>query len=94
MRGAQQWNGHDFEPNRCYNFSNLNAAVALGVFFELSPEHIQQGIASYTPTNNRSQWKTTEKNRLLLDAYNANPSSMTAALKAFSSSKMQGKLSF
>lgn len=87
-------NGMDMTSNLtgAYNFSNLNAAVAMGVFFELSPEQIQQGIASYTPTNNRSQWKTTGKNRLLLDAYNANPSSMAAALKAFSSSNNAGKV--
>ena len=87
-------NGMDMTSNLtgAYNFSNLNAAVAMGVFFELSPEQIQQGITSYTPTNNRSQWKTTGKNRLLLDAYNANPSSMAAALKAFSSSNNAGKV--
>ena len=75
-----------------YNFSNLNAAVAMGVYFELSSKQIQQGIASYIPNNNRSQWKKTKKNRLLLDAYNANPSSMTAALTAFSSSINTGKV--
>ena len=60
-------NGMDMTSNLtgAYNFSNLNAAVAMGVFFELSPEQIQQGITSYTPTNNRSQWKTTGKKPLI-----------------------------
>ena len=87
-------NGMDMASNLtgAYNFSNLNAAVALGSFFELSPQQMQQGIANYTPSNNRSQWKTTAKNRLLLDAYNANPTSMMAALNAFSSSNNVGKV--
>ena len=72
-----------------YNFGNLNAAVAFGVFFELSLNQIKKGIVSYAPTNNRSQWKSTLKNRLLLDAYNANPTSMLAALNAFV--KVKGK---
>ena len=73
-----------------YNFGNLNAAVAFGVFFELSLNQIKKGIVSYAPTNNRSQWKSTLKNRLLLDAYNANPTSMLAALNAFV--KVKGKI--
>lgn len=75
-----------------YNFGNINAAVALGALFELSAQQIQQGIVSYTPNNNRSQWKTTTRNRLLLDAYNANPTSMLAALNAFSSQKNKGEI--
>ena len=63
----------------------------MGVFFELSPEQIQQGITSYTPTNNRSQWNNRKK-PLITRAYNANPSSMAAALKAFSSSNNAGKV--
>ena len=66
-----------------YNFSNLNAAVAFGLYFELSPEQIKEGIEQYIPTNNRSQWIATPKNKILLDAYNANPTSMHAALDSF-----------
>ncbi|MGB1444642.1 MAG: UDP-N-acetylmuramoyl-tripeptide--D-alanyl-D-alanine ligase [Flavobacteriaceae bacterium] len=75
-----------------YNFGNLNAAVAFGVFFELSLNQIKKGIVSYSPTNNRSQWKSTLKNRLLLDAYNANPTSMLAALNAFAKVKGENKV--
>ena len=66
-----------------YNYSNLNAAVAFGLYFELHPEQIKEGIEQYIPSNNRSQWKATQKNKVLLDAYNANPTSMHAALDSF-----------
>ncbi|MDB2701892.1 UDP-N-acetylmuramoyl-tripeptide--D-alanyl-D-alanine ligase [Flavobacteriaceae bacterium] len=70
-----------------YNFDNINAAISLGMIFSLSLEKIKQGIEAYLPTNNRSQWTKTEKNRVLLDAYNANPTSMKAAINAFASQK-------
>jgi UDP-N-acetylmuramoyl-tripeptide--D-alanyl-D-alanine ligase len=66
-----------------YNFDNINAAVCLGKFFSLSLEQIKEGIEAYLPANNRSQWTNTEKNKVLLDAYNANPTSMKAAINAF-----------
>ena len=75
-----------------YNFDNLNAAVTFGEFFEIPLSDIQKGIASYSPTNNRSQWIKTKKNRVLLDAYNANPTSMTAAIKSFIDVKANEKL--
>ena len=75
-----------------YNFDNLNAAVTFGDFFEVSLKSIQKGIASYCPTNNRSQWIKTKKNRVLLDAYNANPTSMSAAIASFMDVKASKKL--
>lgn len=66
-----------------YNFDNVNAAIGFGKFFSLSLEHIKKGIEIYLPANNRSQWIKTTKNDVLLDAYNANPSSMKAAITAF-----------
>ena len=53
---------------------------------------IQKGIASYTPENNRSQWIKTKKNHILLDAYNANPTSMSAAIQSFIDVKAKAKL--
>ncbi len=67
-----------------YNFYNYLAAIAFGNLFELTPEQINQGILSYNPTNNRSQVKETQHNTLILDCYNANPSSMKSALESFS----------
>ncbi|MEO6168546.1 MAG: UDP-N-acetylmuramoyl-tripeptide--D-alanyl-D-alanine ligase, partial [Chitinophagales bacterium] len=67
-----------------YNFDNIMAAVAIGEFFKVSPENIQHAIASYVPSNNRSQLLQQGYNTFILDAYNANPSSMQAALESFS----------
>ena len=63
-----------------YNFENILAAICIGDFFDLSPEQINNGLANYFPTNNRSQLTKTENNTVICDFYNANPSSMTAAL--------------
>jgi len=64
-----------------YNFENVMAAVAIGVYFGISPGKIDQAIRSWQPENNRSQVIRTDHNILVLDAYNANPSSMAAAEK-------------
>jgi len=64
-----------------YNLENILASVALGLYFGLSVTEINQGIATYMPTNNRSQLTTTEKNKIISDYYNANASSMYAALE-------------
>ncbi len=63
-----------------YNFENILAAICIGCFFELSPAQINRGLAHYFPTNNRSQLTKTEHNMVICDFYNANPSSMVAAL--------------
>lgn len=64
-----------------YNFENVLAAIAIASFFEVSPAQINNGLANYFPTNNRSQLTKTERNTIICDFYNANPSSMAAALK-------------
>jgi UDP-N-acetylmuramoyl-tripeptide--D-alanyl-D-alanine ligase len=66
-----------------YNFENALAATCVGEYFELDPLDIKSAIENYTPQNNRSQLKETKDNHLLLDAYNANPSSMKAAISNF-----------
>ena len=66
-----------------YNLDNILAAIAVGRYFKIPAERISRSIATYEPTNNRSQWKETEKNHLIIDAYNANPSSMKLALENF-----------
>jgi UDP-N-acetylmuramoyl-tripeptide--D-alanyl-D-alanine ligase len=66
-----------------YNFENILAAVNIGLHFGISPGNIDNSIGSYSPDNNRSQWLNTGRNMLILDAYNANPSSMKAALDNF-----------
>lgn len=74
-----------------YNFDNAMAAVAVGLHFGVEPWDIKEAIEAYTPANQRSQWKETANNNLYLDCYNANPSSMAAALKAFSDIKAPHK---
>ena len=67
-----------------YNFPNLAAAAAVGLHFGISAEKVATALARYNPQNNRSQLvRTPAGNDLILDAYNANPSSMAAALRSF-----------
>jgi UDP-N-acetylmuramoyl-tripeptide--D-alanyl-D-alanine ligase len=66
-----------------YNLYNILAALALGTWFGLTYEQINNGIESYVPGNMRSQWMQTGSNTLFLDAYNANPSSMGIAVEHF-----------
>lgn len=63
-----------------YNFENILAAISIGCFFKLSAKEINKGLADYFPTNNRSQLTKTERNTVICDFYNANPSSMAAAI--------------
>src|SRR5690606_27229029 len=64
-----------------YNAENILAAIAIGVYFGLTKEEIDGGISGYLPKNNRSQILRTENNTLICDFYNANASSMAAALE-------------
>ena len=66
-----------------YNIDNLLAAIAVGINFGVDRKKICAALESYVPSNNRSQMTVTESNHLIVDAYNANPSSMTAALENF-----------
>jgi len=66
-----------------YNFTNIAAAIIIGHFFNVSLEDIKTAIEAYTPTNNRSQLVEKAGHKIILDAYNANPTSMMAALEHF-----------
>ena len=66
-----------------YNFANALAAVCIGRYFDVAPADIDRAIAGYTPQNNRSQLKQTDSSTLIIDAYNANPTSMRAAIDNF-----------
>ncbi len=66
-----------------YNFENVLAAITIGLNFGVDENSIVSAIESYAPTNNRSQFKKTERNELIIDAYNANPTSMKASLDNF-----------
>ena len=66
-----------------YNFCNALAAIAIGRHFGIEPQEIDAALTTYAPTNNRSQLMQTPRNTLIIDAYNANPTSMMAALSNF-----------
>ncbi len=66
-----------------YNFENVAAAIGVGHYFKVDENDIIEALEQYTPTNSRSQVIETQKNRILMDAYNANPTSMRAALINF-----------
>ena len=66
-----------------YNAENVSAAICVGACFDVSREEALEAIRQYVPTNNRSQAMETPNNHLIVDAYNANPTSMQAAINAF-----------
>jgi UDP-N-acetylmuramoyl-tripeptide--D-alanyl-D-alanine ligase len=66
-----------------YNANNINAAITIGNYFKVSDEQIKDAIENYIPENNRSQLLQKKGNEIILDAYNANPSSMSAAITNF-----------
>lgn len=74
-----------------YNFTNIAIAVTIGAYFNVESSKIKKGIEAYFPKNNRSQIIKTDKNHIILDAYNANPSSMKVAIENFSKLKSTSK---
>ncbi|SHJ04164.1 UDP-N-acetylmuramoyl-tripeptide--D-alanyl-D-alanine ligase [Flavobacterium terrae] len=66
-----------------YNANNINAAITIGKYFNITDIEIKKAIENYLPNNNRSQLIEKNKNKIILDAYNANPSSMQAAITNF-----------
>ncbi len=85
---------HDIQTHLIgsYNLDNLLAAACVGTFFAVPADDISAALADYTPSNNRSQMTLTEHNRLIVDAYNANPTSMAAALDSFTHIKADRKM--
>ena len=75
-----------------FQFSNILLAICIGNYFNVSGNNIKRSIENYIPTNNRSQLVKTKTNTLILDAYNANPSSMKAMLNSFANQQYKNKL--
>lgn len=75
-----------------YNLENVNAAIAAGLFLGVEIGEIAEVIGKYQPGNNRSQVKTTQNNTLVCDSYNANPTSMMAAVRSFFELKASRKV--
>jgi UDP-N-acetylmuramoyl-tripeptide--D-alanyl-D-alanine ligase len=74
-----------------YNAENVLAAVTIGNFFGLTNDQIKKGLENYVPQNNRSQLTVTDRNKLVVDAYNANPTSMKAAILNFAQMNVGAK---
>ncbi len=79
----QPWHTVQTHLVGAYNIANIRAAVTVGLFFDVPASDIDAALAEYTPTNSRSEFRDTGRNRLIVDAYNANPTSMNAALDNF-----------
>ncbi|PVX46393.1 UDP-N-acetylmuramoyl-tripeptide--D-alanyl-D-alanine ligase [Flavobacterium sp. 103] len=77
-----------------YNANNINAAIAIGTYFGVEESDIKQALESYIPENNRSQLMTKGTNEIILDAYNANPSSMKVAIENFVLLNKENKIVF
>ena len=75
-----------------YNIDNMLAAITIGLHFGVTPEQINHALSHYIPANNRSQLEVTAKNKLIVDAYNANPSSMAAAVENFKLMNVEHKM--
>lgn len=75
-----------------YNLPNVLAAVAIGKYFKVEEEQIKNALELYTPSNSRSQMIEKNGNKIILDAYNANPSSMKAAIENFACIEGQNKI--
>lgn len=92
--GQMPANAYEVETHLigAYNLDNMLAAIAVGLHFGISPAQINHALGHYIPSNNRSQLETTEHNRLIVDAYNANPSSMAAAIDNFKLMKAERKM--
>ena len=86
--------GEGFESNLTgdYNRHNIAAAVEIGRYFDIADERIAEAILSFTPDNNRSQAVKTERNQLVVDCYNANPSSMEVALDNIATMEAEQKV--
>lgn len=75
-----------------YNFPNAMVAIAVGLHFGVSIDEIKKALIAYNPDNSRSQWLQKGSNRIILDAYNANPTSMRAAISNFAAANLPNKL--
>ena len=93
------WHNHDYHSPTLhthlvgrYNFNNFLAAIAFGNIFQVEPNEINEAIEGYIPQNNRSQVSKTLKNTVIVDCYNANPSSMKSALESFVDIQQNSKI--
>ena len=91
-RGRGEWHQVSTQLIGSYNIDNALCAAAVGCHFGVDEVAVSEALAAYTPHNNRSQLTITPHNRLVVDAYNANPTSMKAALDNFSQMQVPRKM--
>ena len=91
-RGGGDWHMVQTNLIGAYNVDNALAAITIGLKFGVKEQDASDAVAKYMPQNNRSQLTETGRNHLVVDAYNANPTSMAAALENFSMIKAQDKM--
>ena len=91
-RGGGDWHMVQTNLIGAYNVDNALAAITIGLKFGVKEQDASDAVANYMPQNNRSQLTETGRNHLVVDAYNANPTSMAAALENFSMIKAQDKM--
>jgi UDP-N-acetylmuramoyl-tripeptide--D-alanyl-D-alanine ligase len=82
----------DIQLEGDYNLDNIAAAITIGRYFGVGREDVGEAVSEYVPSNNRSQVVKTSSNEILLDAYNANPSSMEKALESFAKNNKGDRL--
>lgn len=81
--GSSEWHEVQTHLIGSYNIDNMLAAITVGLHFDVKPQQIDHALESYIPSNNRSELVKTDTNTLIVDAYNANPTSMAAAINSF-----------
>lgn len=89
---AGEWHEVQTHLIGSYNIYNMLAAACIGLYMGVSQEQIDHALANYIPSNNRSQLDVTKYNKLIIDAYNANPTSMNAALMNFRDMEVSPKM--
>lgn len=90
--GSDTWHEVQTRLIGAYNTDNMLAAITVGRHFGVSPDQICRALEAYTPSNNRSQLTITAHNSLIIDAYNANPTSMAAAIDNFKMMEVSPKM--
>ena len=92
QREGGTWNEVQTHLVGAYNVLNMLAALSVGLFLGVSAEEANRALANYVPSNNRSQLEETAHNKLIMDAYNANPTSMSVALNNFHDMEVPHKM--
>ena len=92
QREGGEWNEVQTHLVGAYNVLNMLAAISVGLYLGVSADEANRALANYVPSNNRSQLEETEHNKLIMDAYNANPTSMSVALNNLNDMEVPHKM--